>query len=236
MVAAIVDQLVQTAVMLAVMIAVAVMGGLILYLTGWRGSSLPDSLRGNRGAIIGFAAIGLAVILGFLITIGYYIFFEMVWNGQSPGKRTAGIRVLSAEGRPITLGQSLLRNLLRLVDILPTSYMLGLSVMLLNRRAQRLGDIAAGTVVVKVQREASPRLLPLTGAERPLAPQLAAAIEDEDVALARDFLLRRNDLPGARRAELAERIAQRLRHRLGPRLGDDPAEALIERVATARRS
>lgn len=236
MIAAIVDQLIQLAVMVAVLIAVGVVGLVVLRAGGWEGSSLPNGLRGNRGAMIAFGVIGLAVILAFLITIGYYIFFEMVWNGQSPGKRTAGIRVLSAEGRPITLGQSMIRNLLRLVDILPSSYMLGLVVMLVNNRSQRLGDIAAGTVVVKVRREESPRLLVASPGERPLAPEVAGAVEDEDVALARDFLLRRNELASARRLELAERIARRLRRRLGPAVGDEPPEALIERVATARRT
>jgi uncharacterized RDD family membrane protein YckC len=236
MIASIIDQLVQLAVMLAVVIALFAVGAIVLGATGWQPSSIGDRLRGNRAAMRGFAAIvGLAIILAFLITIGYYIFFEMVWNGQSPGKRAAGIRVLSAGGTPITFGQSLVRNLVRPVDMLPTSYMLGLTVMILNRRSQRLGDIAAGTVVVKIQREASPRLLGLRGRETSLPPQLAARIQDEDVALARDFLLRRRDLPPARREELARRIAARLRSRLGPQFGDDAPEMLIERLATARR-
>jgi uncharacterized RDD family membrane protein YckC len=71
------------------------------------------------------AAIGL--LLAFAIVWGYFIFFELVWNGQSPGKRAAGLRVLTMRGEPVTLVHSLVRNVVRLVDLLPSAYMVGAS-------------------------------------------------------------------------------------------------------------
>ncbi len=88
-------------------------------------------------------------IASFAVLFGYYTFFETVWRGQSPGKRAMNLRVLKANGLPITFTDALLRNIVRLIDFLPASYGLGLTVMFFNRRWQRLGDLAAGTVVVR---------------------------------------------------------------------------------------
>jgi hypothetical protein len=114
-------------------------------------------------------------------------------------------------------------------------YMVGALVMLLSKRYQRLGDLAAGTIVVKVQRESSPRLLPPLRPDLELPPQLATAFSPDDVALAREFVLRRNDLQPDRRATLGRQIATRLRQRLGPTAPDGQDEELIARVAALRR-
>ena len=99
----------------------------------------------------GFAAWILAVLglVSFLFLWGYYIFFEMLWNGQSPGKRWTGLRVIRNDGRPITLTESVIRNLIRLIDFLPSLYGVGVVVMFVDARARRLGDMAAGTLVVR---------------------------------------------------------------------------------------
>jgi uncharacterized RDD family membrane protein YckC len=231
-VAALLDGCVQAIVITALYVALTVGAGVVL------GASSPELLRStNRGTsdLIGYIVLAILVLVFFLITTGYYIFFEMAWNGQSPGKRLAGIRVLTVRGQPITLGQSLIRNLLRLIDGPLTSYALGALVMLLNRRSQRLGDLAAGTLVVKVQRETSPRILHTLSSQPELLPLQASALTPDDVALAREFLLRRDELAAERRAALAERIAGRLRGRLGPETTNEPPEELIARVAAARR-
>src|SRR5689334_8462745 len=93
-----------------------------------------------------------ATILSFLILWGYYIVFELVWNGQSIGKRAIGLRVVREGGRPITFVSSAIRNLIRLVDFLPAFYGIGVIVMFIDRRARRLGDLAGGTLVVKERR------------------------------------------------------------------------------------
>lgn len=222
------DALIQGGVMIALLVA-AILSGVLV-----------DRL-GASGSTASTVMLSLAVLAIFVVIWGYYIFFEMVWNGQTPGKRLAGLRVLTSGGHPITLAHSLIRNLVRIVDFLPSSYMLGAVVILLNRRSQRLGDLAAGTIVVKERREAAPRSLDLTVTD-PLAPQQAAAFLAEDVALAREFLLRRSGLAPSRRRELAERISRRLRARLDgaaleavPTADVGPDEELIARVAALRR-
>jgi uncharacterized RDD family membrane protein YckC len=93
--------------------------------------------------------IGLGAGLSFLMLWGYYIIFELVWSGQSPGKRLVGLRVVREGGRPITFVSSAIRNVVRLVDFLPALYGIGVVVMFIDARARRLGDFAAGTLVVR---------------------------------------------------------------------------------------
>ena len=93
-----------------------------------------------------FAAVGLLAV--FSIFYGYFAGFEAFWHGQTPGKRLVGLRVLRVTGRPIRLDEALIRNVLRVVDQLPGVYAVGIVTMLISSRSQRLGDLAAGTVVV----------------------------------------------------------------------------------------
>lgn len=181
------------------------------------------------------AGVALIIMALFVILWGYHVFFELAWNGQTPGKRAVGLRVLTTAGQPITFAHVLVRNLLRIVDFLPSSYMLGAVVMLITRRSQRLGDLAAGTIVVKERREAAPsRLL-----AQPDAPELplqeTAELTAEDVALAREFMQRRWELDPLRRRELAARIASRIRPHLGPVAAQEPAESLLARIAALKR-
>lgn len=185
----------------------------------------------------GTVIIALTILAMFLVIWGYYIFFEMAWNGQTPGKRAAGIRVLTTGGQPITVTHALVRNLVRIIDFLPSSYMLGACVMLISSRSQRLGDLAAGTIVVKEGREAEPTMLG-AGAHRPvyeLSPQQAALFGPEDVSLARAFLLRRADLDDDRRYDLAGKIASQFRARLGPAAPPESDERLLAAIAALRR-
>lgn len=89
------------------------------------------------------------ILIAFLFLWGYYIYFETSWNGQTPGKKWAGIRVLRQNGMPVTLSEVIIRNLIRIVDFLPVLYGLGIVVMFADRQSRRLGDLAAGTLVVR---------------------------------------------------------------------------------------
>ncbi len=93
-----------------------------------------------------------AILLQFLLVWGYFSLFEAFWNGQTPGKRLLHIRVIGDSGRPVTFWEALARNLLRVIDILPTLYLVGLVTMLSNRQGKRLGDLLAGTLVVHESR------------------------------------------------------------------------------------
>jgi uncharacterized RDD family membrane protein YckC len=171
-------------------------------------------LFGRDGFLVLSVGVAVAILLIFLLTWGYFLIFELIWNGQTPGKRVAGIRVLTTRGEPVTLVHALVRNLLRLVDILPTSYMIGTISILVTRRGQRLGDLAAGTVVVRERHAELPRTLPPLDPALALPPHLAGAFSSDDVRLARDFLLRAPYLTRARRSELGAQIAATLRARL----------------------
>src|SRR4029078_5649079 len=80
---------------------------------------------------------------------GYYMVFEILWNGQTPGKRLVGVRVMRENGYPIRPVDAVIRNLVRIVDWLPATYGIGVLTMLLNKRSKRLGDFASGTIVVR---------------------------------------------------------------------------------------
>jgi len=90
----------------------------------------------------------LAAVFGFLTIWGYYPVIETLWGGQTLGKHVFGLRVVGDRGEPITWVQALVRNLVRLGDFLPAYYGVGVIAMFINSQARRLGDLAAGTVVV----------------------------------------------------------------------------------------
>jgi uncharacterized RDD family membrane protein YckC len=92
--------------------------------------------------------VALFSLVGFLFLWGYYIFFELLWNGQSLGKRWVGLRVIRTDGMPISLAESLVRNLVRLVDFMPVAYGVGVVAMFVSSQSRRLGDLAAGTLVI----------------------------------------------------------------------------------------
>ncbi len=103
---------------------------------------------GGATGISGFFVLILTV-LAFGVLWGYYVFFETLWNGQTPGKRAARLRVIRENGGSIGFWEALIRNLVRLIDFLPIAYGFGVVAMFTNSRARRLGDYAAGTVVVR---------------------------------------------------------------------------------------
>ena len=99
-------------------------------------------------SLLGGLGVGIALILTFLLEWFYPVFFEITRQGRTPGKKWMGIRVVNDDGTPITFGPSLLRNLLRVVDFLPMLYLTGIIASLCNRQFKRLGDLAAGSMVI----------------------------------------------------------------------------------------
>jgi uncharacterized RDD family membrane protein YckC len=162
----------------------------------------------------------------FLLLWGYYLLFELIWSGQSPGKRLLGLRVVREGGRPITFAASAVRNLIRAVDFLPLLYGVGAVAMFADPRSRRLGDLAAGSLVVREgatisldrltagaePAAVSPR--PADAPPTPLLPNLHL-IGPAEYELAQDFLRRRATIDERRRAELAGSLAEALRARLG---------------------
>jgi uncharacterized RDD family membrane protein YckC len=164
------------------------------------------------------SGLGIFLIVYFLLEWGYPGFCEAVFNGQTPGKRAVNIRVVSAQGVPITGAQAVLRNLLRAVDGFPFAYVPGLLSVFLTRKFQRLGDLAAGTMVVV---ESSPRRTGVTRVDEPavaaLLPYLPARIAagPELARALSDYATHRGRLGRGRREEMAAPLAQVLRRRYG---------------------
>ena len=97
---------------------------------------------------LGLWFVAVLIVLVFAMIWGYFALFEAFWRGQTPGKRVMKLRVIKDSGRQITLFEALARNLLRVVDYLPSLYLVGIITMLCNKRNKRLGDLVAGTIVV----------------------------------------------------------------------------------------
>jgi uncharacterized RDD family membrane protein YckC len=193
---------------------------------------LPTAARFTPRALTWAAAIFL--LCGFVLYSGYYALFEIFWNGQTPGKRLVRLRVISDSGRPVTVYEAVVRNLLRIIDQLPGLYVVGIISVFLTARNKRLGDIVAGTVVVheKAMLESQPDF----AAAVSTGPSPGLQITAEELELIERFLQRRYDLIPEVRRQNAEQIAARLRARLGvAQDGTASAEDYLESLARQKR-
>src|SRR5262245_52679110 len=111
-----------------------------------------QAVRTGHGAELVFVLVAVFLIGQLVIEWGYFLFWETVANGRSPGKGLVGLRVVRDDGFPIGFRDALVRNLLRAVDLLPWYYTVGLVAMLVSAQGKRLGDVAAGTIVVRLDR------------------------------------------------------------------------------------
>lgn len=195
-------------------------------------------------ALAVFAAVGpsspltvVFVTLGsFAVFFGYDIAFETRASGKTPGKRVSGLRVVRLGGEPVTFRSSSIRNLLRVIDLLPGMYLVGIVTILVSQHNQRLGDLAAGTLVVRDLKGAAPST-PMI-----LTPELAAATADwdvsmvrpEDLAVVRRFLERRLSLDSGARSRLARDLAARIRPNVAGPPDGMPPESFLEAVVTAK--
>ena len=165
--------------------------------------------------------IAVYILLAFVLFWGYYIFFELRWNGSSPGKRAVKLRVIQRDGTPITISESIIRNLVRLVDFLPFAYGIGIVTMFIDGHSRRLGDLAANTIVVREQEDVtlgtldkSSRMaqsrasLRVPGETEALAAEWPVnRLDSADIQLIVDLLDRRNELEDTTR--LANQILQK---------------------------
>ena len=124
-------------------------------------------------------ATALTVFLYFAATMAYAMIFEWYWRGQTLGKRMLGLRVVDAQGLRLRPSQVVLRNLLRAVDFLPGAYLVGVTTCLVSRKGQRLGDLAANTVVLREAKLLEPdveRIAPVKYNSLATFPHLAARL------------------------------------------------------------
>lgn len=200
-------------------------GGMLVLGGGVLGASVLLSSAGLD--VPGLAALAVVIVGVALVTLGYFIIFEIVWSGQTPGKRLLGVRVIRESGYPIRPADAVVRNLVRIVDGLPAAYAAGIVTMLLNARSKRLGDFAAGTIVV---REGPRGPLAVPAEHAPGAPGApGVALSAADATLVRDFLVRRAGMQPAARAELARQLAAAIARRYGLADGAN-AETFLEQL------
>ena len=217
--AGVIDQLLRWALLLAVVILLALLGD-------------GDVEDAGTGTASGLAVAGLLVLL-FLIQFAYDVLFETLAAGRTPGKRWTGLRVVKLGGGPVGFLASALRNLVRIVDALPGFYLVGILTVLLTKNNQRLGDLAAGTIVIR-ERKQTTALPQARSATDDAGPYDVSAVSAEELATVRRFLDRRSTLaPDAR-----ERLAMEMATRLGPKVVGPPRqwepEAFLEYLVAAK--
>ena len=223
----------------------------VLFVSATAGSRpVHSSIAGSPNS--GKWAIAIAIAIPFLFQWGYFTLFEAFWRGQTPGKRIMRIRVIQQTGRPVGVFESLGRNLTRIIDMLPTFYIVGVIVMFLTRRQQRLGDLVAGTLVVH-ERDIEAPLESMGGSRtftapafRPAAPppresklpaDAIALLTLADLQTIESYLTRRLDVPIETRARLADKLAENISRKMN--LEIPPAmskETFLEETAFTLRS
>lgn len=174
-------------------------------------------------AALGDAGLGIYFIFAFAMSMLYPVFFEALWNGATPGKRICNLAVVHADGTPVGWSAAFLRNIVRIADALPVGYAIGVVTMLFDPQFRRLGDLAAGTVVIHRDAVAArvSKAAPAPGLASPVA---LTALEQRAVL---DFDERRGGWSTERAAELAETAAP-----LVGTLRGEPAVARLAAIAS----
>ncbi|WP_298815374.1 RDD family protein [Chloroflexus sp.] len=198
------------------------------------------AVTGDTGLLNNDLGLALFGLFSFGLNWGYYVFFELIWNGQTPGKRLVGLRVLREGGRPVDVVAVITRNLMRAIDFLPLGYGIGLLSLFIDRYNRRLGDLAAGTVVA---REGEPIILdnilkpvevrvPQRAPDAPPTPLLPniERLTPAERTLITDFLQRRDSLSAGARAALAAQLAVLIHQRLELPLAGGHPERFLEHV------
>jgi uncharacterized RDD family membrane protein YckC len=185
-------------------------------------------------------APAIAILFVFSVYWGYFAFFEIIWKGQTPGKRLAKIRVIKESGRPINAYEAIARNLLRAIDGLPGMYGVGIVCMMLNSQNRRLGDYVAGTVVVHDKRTEEVKPDWNTVMEPAAANPQLSLVTSEELALIETYLHRRVDMDLILRDQVAYKIASRITEKTGLRRGpnqslDDFLEASARQIRDTAR-
>jgi uncharacterized RDD family membrane protein YckC len=228
-----IDRLIQFGLILALFLAM----GLIL-LAASKIVTIASALH-EMQKVLGQWIIAIAIVAYGIISLGYFILFEYVWSGSTPGKRSQNIRVIRKDGTPISFLEAAVRNILRAVDILGDVYPLGLIVMFIDSRGRRLGDLVAGTLVISESVSKLPSGENPAGSPGENDQQLRSivnAMTSADYQLVRKFLARRDGLETEYRKNLVQQIVDRIFDKsiVLPTSSTD-LELLLERVEALYR-
>jgi uncharacterized RDD family membrane protein YckC len=184
------------------------------------------------------ASSGVVLLVAFALEWGYYVLFDTLWGGRTPGRRALSLRVIKEGGQAITFLDSVLRNLLRAADFLPAGYALGVAVMARDRRFRRLGDLVAGTMVIVEERArvAAPlRIWPPPTPEELARVPARPPLDADDLEAIELFLRRSGSLSTLREEELAGMVAPLYARRMGIDVGDAPRLLALLYHRTASR-
>lgn len=205
----IVDMLLKGAVVALLYIAFVFLGILL------NNDGRPSGSLGDTGDNL---TAGVMLLITFMMDWFYGSFFEAWMNGQTPGKRSAGLRVVRTNGTPIDLSSAIGRNFLRTADMLPLFYTVGMISMLMTRRMQRLGDLVFDTMVIDERREWISRAGGLTANIEPLARAECPrrfSVPERTLAVIERLFESDRIIPEARREEISRPLSEALRQRLG---------------------
>src|SRR5262249_28371662 len=172
-------------------------------------------------------------ILGFFLVFwGYDVAFEVLNSGRTPGKAMNGLRVVRESGAPVTFGTSAVRNVIRIIDLLPGTYLVGITAILVTQRNQRVGDLAAGTLVIRDPRELPPEVRLSSLTETPAWD--TSAVDQQDMDAVAAFLARRNQLAAGARIQIAAELAGRLRPKVGGAIESQSDEMFLQHLLAAK--
>jgi uncharacterized RDD family membrane protein YckC len=206
---------------------------LIVIIFAVSGLNLAQELRYSVSGLF----IAFLYLVYFFIQWGYYILFEVIMGGQSPGKKLMKIRVIRTNGEPLDFATITLRNLLRVVDAFPFFHLVGGLVSIVDKLSRRVGDIVADTIVVKEMefnlREPDFRTVFRTLVQREKLSLLNKKLNEEQLYILRRFLNEKNSLPFEKQNEIALRLAKSVRKRLGIKEEIEEPINFIEKVYRA---
>ena len=224
---------------------------IIVLVVVFAGSRTASSAASQELDTAGKWFVAAFIFANFCIIWGYFTLFEAFWKGQTPGKRVMRLRVIKDTGRQITFFEALARNLVRVIDYLPSLYLAGVITMLCNKRNKRLGDYAAGTLVIHEVRDAQPMfvqaptfLMPslvhldsaVTSAAAMFPSDAIAKLDSKDLLIIDTFFGRALDLSLETRAVMALRVATGMCAKMGVALPEGNPERALESMAVQMRS
>ncbi|HBE19822.1 MAG TPA: hypothetical protein DEG17_14230 [Cyanobacteria bacterium UBA11149] len=189
----------------------------LVFLIGWAFLSIQlidviEDWIGSSGSLQ-LWLLSIQILMGFALNVGYFVVFETLWQGQTPGKRYVKIRVIRDDGAPVRLQQATLRALLRPVDDL---LFLGVFFIIFGKREKRIGDWVAGTLVVEEERANFSASFPLSEEAQGLADWLVieanlSRLLPDDFAVIREYLQRREGMTPEAKHQLSRRLARQLK-------------------------
>lgn len=214
---------------------------LVAFIVGVAGGMIISAISSvaPKAAVWGFAIL---MLFYFFLYFGYYAMFEILWNGQTPGKRKVGLRVIKDSGRPLTVAEAIGRNLMRIVDWLPFFYGVGMATAFLTKGNKRLGDLVVGSLVVRETTLSELKPVWQTASDNAsaggsAAPLGADRLTSEEFALIESFLSRRASLDLGVRNRMASDVFQRVKDKLTlPVDNTVSSERILETLSYERRA